>query len=191
MSPGVTARQVLYRSTDALGEPMAVSGTVLVPTAPWAGPGSRPLVSYAVGTRSLGDDSAPSYTLSQGAEYEGLFVKGLLDQGWAVAVSDYQGLGTPGLHTYLVGPAQGHAVLDMARRCGRLGRRARRRLRAGASGAGLGHRRRARRPRRHRHVPRRVAVRGWTWRPTSTPAASSSLRPPRTCASSRSTASAR
>jgi Secretory lipase len=118
--PGVTARQVLYRSTDALDEPMAVSGTVLVPTAPWTGSGRRPLVSYAVGTRGLGDDCAPSYTLTQGADYEGLFIKSLLDQGWAVAVSDYQGLGTPGLHTYMVGPAQGHAVLDMARAAQRL-----------------------------------------------------------------------
>jgi Secretory lipase len=117
---GVTSRQVLYRSTDALGQPMAVSGTVLVPDAPWTGTGSRPLVSYAVGTRGVGDDCAPSYTLSQGADYEGSFVKALLDQGWAVAVSDYQGLGTPGLHTYMVGPSQGHAVLDMARAAQRL-----------------------------------------------------------------------
>ena len=116
----VTARQVLYRSTDARGQPMAVSGTVLVPTTPWNGPRSRPLVSYAVGTRGVGDDCAPSYTLSQGADYEALFVKALLDQGWAVAVSDYQGLGTPGVHTYMVGPAQGHAVLDMARAALRL-----------------------------------------------------------------------
>jgi hypothetical protein len=117
---GVTARQVLYRSTDALGQPMAVSGTVLVPTARWAGPGSRPLVTYAVGTRGVGDDCAPSYTLSQGADYEGFFVKSLLDRGWAVAVSDYQGLGTPGVHTYMVGPAQGRAVLDVARAAQRL-----------------------------------------------------------------------
>jgi secretory lipase len=117
---GVTSQQVLYRSTDALGDPMAVSGTVLVPTAPWSGPGSRPLVAYAVGTRGVGDDCAPSYTLSQGADYEGASVKALLDRGWAVAVSDYQGLGTPGLHTYMVGPSQGHAVLDMARAALRL-----------------------------------------------------------------------
>ena len=37
-------------------------------------------------------------------------------------ISDYQGLGTPGLHTYMVGPAQGHAVLDMARAAERLAR---------------------------------------------------------------------
>ena len=99
---------------------MAVTGTVLVPDAPWTGTGSRPLVSYAVGTRGVGDDCAPSYTLSQGADYEGLFIKSAVDQGWAVAITDYQGLGTPGLHTYMVGPAQGHAVLDMARAAQRL-----------------------------------------------------------------------
>lgn len=116
----VTSTQVLYRSVDALGQPMAVTGTVLVPTTPWLGLGSRPLVSYAVGTRGVGDDCAPSYTLSQGADYEGLFIKAAIDQGWAVAVTDYQGLGTPGLHTYMVGPSQGHAVLDMARAAQRL-----------------------------------------------------------------------
>src|SRR5712691_12756401 len=38
----VSAWQVLYLSTSALGAPTAVSGTVLVPDAPWAG-GPRPL----------------------------------------------------------------------------------------------------------------------------------------------------
>ena len=116
----VSSWQVLYQSTDALGQPMAVSGTVLVPTRPWLGLGTRPLVSYSVGTRGIGDQCAPSYTLSQGADYEELFIKAAVDQGWAVAISDYQGLGTPGLHTYMVGPSQGHAVLDMARAAQRL-----------------------------------------------------------------------
>lgn len=116
----VSSTQVVYRSTDALGQPMAVTGTVLVPTRPWTGLGRRPLVSWAVGTRGVGDDCAPSYTLSQGADYEGLFIKAAIDQGWAVAISDYQGLGTPGLHTYMVGPSQGRAVLDMARAAQRL-----------------------------------------------------------------------
>jgi hypothetical protein len=117
---GVASHQILYRSTNALGQPIAVSGTVLVPTTPWSGPGSRPVVSYAVGTRGLGDDCAPSYTLTQGADYEGPFIASVLAQGWAVAVSDYQGLGTPGVHTYMVGPAQGRAVLDAARAAQRL-----------------------------------------------------------------------
>ena len=118
---GVTAKQVLYRSTDACGEPMAVSGTVLVPTAPWSGPGQPPArVLRRRHPRASATIARPPYTLSQGADYEGFIIKSLLDQGWAVAVSDYQGLGTPGLHTYMVGPAQGHAVLDMARAAQRL-----------------------------------------------------------------------
>jgi hypothetical protein len=119
--PGVTARQVMYSSRDALGAPMTVSGTVLVPDAPWFGVGQRPLVSWAVGTRGVGDNCAPSYTMSQGADYEAPFIAAALARGWAVAVSDYQGLGTAGVHTYMVGPAQGHAVLDMARAAQQLG----------------------------------------------------------------------
>lgn len=113
--PGVASRQILYASTDVAGRPIAVSGTVMAPTTPWTGPGSRPLVTYGVGTRGIGDDCAPSYTLSQGADYEGFFVESLLNHGWAVVISDYQGLGTPGLHPYLVGKAQGRVMLDAAR----------------------------------------------------------------------------
>jgi hypothetical protein len=118
--PGVRSWQVLYRSQDARGAAVATSGTVLVPTTPWTGAGDRPLVTYAVGTRGLGDPCAPSYTLSQGTDYEGPFVASALARGWAVAVTDYQGLGTPGTHTYTVGPAQGRAVLDVARAAQRL-----------------------------------------------------------------------
>lgn len=117
---GVKSTQVLYNSTDVHGTPIAVSGTVLVPTKAWTGAGSRPLVSYAVGTRGVGQNCAPSYTLTQGADYEMFFIKGLLDKGYAVAVTDYQGMGTPGPHTYMVGKSMGHAVLDMARAAERL-----------------------------------------------------------------------
>jgi len=37
-----------------------------------------------------------------------------------VAMTDYQGLGTPGEHSYIVGPAMGHAVLDVARAASRI-----------------------------------------------------------------------
>jgi pimeloyl-ACP methyl ester carboxylesterase len=39
----------------------------------------------------------------------------LLARGWAVAMTDYQGLGTPGDHTYMVGRALGPNVLDAMR----------------------------------------------------------------------------
>lgn len=118
--PGTKSWQVLYKSTSATGAPMAVSGTIIVPTTPWLGGGSRPVVSYAVGTRGLGDGCAPSYTLSYGTDYEGAFIAAAVARGWAVTVTDYQGLGTPGTHTYVVGKAEGNAVLDIIRAAQRL-----------------------------------------------------------------------
>ncbi|MFE9105252.1 lipase family protein [Actinomadura geliboluensis] len=117
---GVKSWQVLYRSETVQGAPTAVSGMVLVPTKAWTGQGKRPLVSYAVGTRGLGDACAPSYTLTQGMDYEMFFVADALSRGWAVAVTDMEGLGTPGQHTYEVGGSQGKAVLNMARAAQRL-----------------------------------------------------------------------
>src|SRR5256885_2153132 len=47
-------------------------------------------------------------------------VSNLLSQGWAVAVTDYPGLGTPGDEAYSVGIAEGYAVLDVLRAATRL-----------------------------------------------------------------------
>lgn len=118
--PGVASHQLLYRSTTGRGEAVVISGTVLVPTTPWQGPGTRPLVSYGVGTRGVGDRCAPSISLSTGLDYEGGIVQEALQRGWAVAVSDMVGLGTPGMHTYEVGRDQGNALIDIARAATRL-----------------------------------------------------------------------
>ncbi|MCF6524995.1 lipase [Streptomyces sp. JJ36] len=108
--------RVMYRSTDGHGEPIAVTGTVITPKGAWRGPGEeRPVIGYAAGTQGLGDHCAPSRQLANGTEYEGLFVKGLLARGYAVALTDYEGLGTPGLHTYVNREVSGHAVLDAVR----------------------------------------------------------------------------
>jgi pimeloyl-ACP methyl ester carboxylesterase len=57
---------------------------------------------------------------SEGLEYESLFIKGLIERGYAVALTDYQGLGTAGVHTYMNRVAQGRAVLDAVRAAQRL-----------------------------------------------------------------------
>jgi hypothetical protein len=114
--PDVNSWQVLYRSTDTQGHSTVVSGTVIVPTTPWTGPGPRPLVSWGPGTRGLGDACAPSFTLAIGTDYELGPIKLLLRKGYAVAVTDYEGLGIPGeQHTYMAGKSQGHAALDIVR----------------------------------------------------------------------------
>lgn len=117
---GVTSTAVRYRSITATGEPNSVTGTVLVPTAPWSGPGSRPIVSFAVGTQGLGDGCAASKSMPYGLLYEQGAVQGLLDRGWAVAVTDYENLGSPGDHTYVVKDAEAHAVLDIVRAAQRM-----------------------------------------------------------------------
>jgi alpha-beta hydrolase superfamily lysophospholipase len=115
--PGVRLRarawRVLYRSTSATGEPTAVSGTVLVPYGRLRGP--RPLIGYGVGTHGIGDSAAPSRLLSRGLDWESGMIAMVLARGWAMAITDYQGLGTPGDHTYMVGRALGPNLLDAMR----------------------------------------------------------------------------
>ncbi|UVS78940.1 putative inactive lipase [Actinokineospora sp. UTMC 2448] len=115
---GAKSYLVLYRSTNATGRQVAVSGTVFVPNRPVGG--VRPIVSLAPGTQGLGDNCAPSRAFRSGVEYEQMMVSELLAKGWAVAVTDYEGLGTPGDHTYVVGRSEGPAVLDAVRAATRI-----------------------------------------------------------------------
>jgi len=113
---GLTATRVMYASKDRLDRSIAVTGTIFEPKAPWVGVGARPLISYAVGTQGMGDRCAPSRQMSETlTEYEHYLLKGYLVRGYAVALTDYQGLGTPGTHTYVSRVAQARAVLDIAR----------------------------------------------------------------------------
>ncbi|MGW5113257.1 alpha/beta hydrolase family protein [Nocardia sp. NPDC004123] len=111
---------VLYRSVDMQGNPVAVSGTLAVPdgTPP---AGGWPLISWAHGTTGVADACAPSQDTSPGFpahDYTSL-VRRLQERwvaaGYAVAQTDYQGLGTPSPHGYLIGTAEQRAVTDMAR----------------------------------------------------------------------------
>jgi alpha-beta hydrolase superfamily lysophospholipase len=116
--PGVNAWQILYLSTTVTGAPTAVSGTVLVPAAAYTG--ARPVVGYAAGTQGWGPQCAPSKEMTAGIFDEQFAVNNLLARGWAVVVTDYPGLGTPGPEMYNVGIAEGHAVLDSLRAAVRL-----------------------------------------------------------------------
>jgi Secretory lipase len=117
---GVAANawKILYHSTNATGRAIGVSGIVLVPTAPFTGP--RPLVAMGPETAGLTDDCAPSKYIANNNYIELDQIKQVLAKGWAIAVTDYEGLGTPGRHTYMVKDAQAHAVLDVARAATRL-----------------------------------------------------------------------
>lgn len=111
----VTATRIMYSSTDGDGNPVAVTGTVFVPKTQYTGASKRPLISYAPGTQGLGDRCAPSRQMESFVEYEGIGVARAVGRGYAVGLTDYQGLGTPGTHTYIAREPQGRATLDMAR----------------------------------------------------------------------------
>lgn len=116
--PGVRLKarafRLLYRSTGAVGEPTFVSGTLLLPENRRPGQ-TVPLVGYAVGTHGIGDHAAPSRMLSTGRDWEAGLMAHVLARGYAVAITDYQGLGTPGDHAFMVGRALGKNVLDAMR----------------------------------------------------------------------------
>ncbi|WP_437516531.1 lipase family protein [Sorangium sp. So ce1099] len=109
---------VLYRSRDVHGKPVAVSGIIALPRK--APPeGGYPIVSWAHGTVGCADTCAPSRdTITSPAhrfnEHPHGLLNTFLDRGWAVVMTDYEGLGTDGLHPYLLGESQAHGILDIA-----------------------------------------------------------------------------
>lgn len=112
--PGAQAWDLLYRSEGVDGQAVAVSGRVYAPGGP-APDGGRPVVSWAHGTVGVADECAPSRT---GDDVPALGQ--LIDAGYVVAATDYEGLGTPGTHPYLVGESEGRSVLDAARAASRI-----------------------------------------------------------------------
>jgi len=110
---GAQGWKILYLSTSYTGKPTAISGLVIVPTAP-APRGGRPVVAWAHGTVGVASRCAPSILGGAGAQAIDA-LPAFLAAGDAVVATDYQGLGTPGPHPYLVGKAEAIAVLDSVR----------------------------------------------------------------------------
>lgn len=96
---GVKAVRILYRGQSPDQAPVPVSGIVLVPPgkAPTAG---WPVIAWAHGTTGVERACAPSVSKDLGT-YEWIELVSLLDMGYAVVATDYQGLGTQGQHPYM------------------------------------------------------------------------------------------
>lgn len=114
---GAHAWRIRYASRDVNGRPTESTGIVIAPTA--AGT-DRPVLTWLHGTTGLGDAACPSaqpdpareLTLyfsigsTQSIDYGVPGVQALLDDGWVVCATDYQGLGTAGMHQYNVNRTQ-------------------------------------------------------------------------------------
>lgn len=109
---GAQAYRVLYRSIGMQGEPIAVSGVIIVPPGP-APAGGRPIVAWAHPTTGVVPHCAPSFAIFVFQQMAGL--RRLIEQGAVVAATDYPGLGTAGPHPYLVGASEARAVIDSVR----------------------------------------------------------------------------
>ncbi|WP_018179895.1 alpha/beta hydrolase family protein [Jongsikchunia kroppenstedtii] len=115
---------ITYASDDMNGRPIAVTGTVAIPRGK-APAGGWPVLSWAHGTTGIADVCAPSRDTATGLDHDYLGpVTQVLDswvrKGYAVAQTDYQGLGAPGVHPYLNGVSEANSVIDIVRAARRL-----------------------------------------------------------------------
>jgi dienelactone hydrolase len=107
------ARLVRHRSYDLRGRGTESSGLVMVPTT--AGDNRR-VMTWCHGTTGMGDAACPSAQPDPAGDLRTYFsadstgqidygvpgVQKFIDDGWIVCATDYQGLGTPGMHQYTV-----------------------------------------------------------------------------------------
>jgi dipeptidyl aminopeptidase/acylaminoacyl peptidase len=110
------SRRILYTSRDVRWNAgiVPVSGTLYFPQGK-PPPGGWPLIAWAHGTLGVADACAPSWT---GTPRDASYLNKWLQQGFAVVATDYQGLGGPGPHPYLIWQAEGALYLiASARRC--------------------------------------------------------------------------
>jgi hypothetical protein len=109
----VRSARVVYRSTSGDdGSPTVVSGTVFTPLGQPPS-GGWPVVSLGHGTLGWQEDCGPSLSVSLLGEVE--TVVGFAKRGYAVAMTDYQGLGSPGIHPYSDAKTAGLNVIDAVR----------------------------------------------------------------------------
>jgi pimeloyl-ACP methyl ester carboxylesterase len=105
-----TVYRVMYVSSTVHGDPVPVTGVVVVPPGD-APEGGWPVVTWAHGTNGQADECAPSLSPAESAP----IANQLLEQGWLITATDYQGEGTPGLHPYIVGRAAARDTIDIVR----------------------------------------------------------------------------
>jgi pimeloyl-ACP methyl ester carboxylesterase len=107
----------LYSSTDNNGSPTAVSGVLAVPDGA-APEGGFPLVASAHGMVGAARGCAPSLALFEedgGLSFWSTQIEPYTDAGYAVVMADYQGSGTAGAASNVVGKVEAQNVLDSVR----------------------------------------------------------------------------
>ena len=109
---GARAWRVIYHSRDLAGADVPVSGVVIVPDGPVPEEG-RTVVSWGHPTTGAATQCAPSLGFDPFQYIEGMHE--LLAEGYAIAATDYPGLGVAGASSYLLGIPESNSVLDIVR----------------------------------------------------------------------------
>jgi hypothetical protein len=128
---GARAWRIRYVSRDVNDVARESSGLVIAP----AGSGAnRPILTWCHGTTGLGDAGCPSAQPDPARELITYFepqataqidfgvpgLQGFIDDGWVVCATDYQGLGSPGMHQYVVNRTNGRDGVYIAHAARRL-----------------------------------------------------------------------
>ena len=126
------AWRIRYVSRDVNDVAHEATGLVIAP----AGDGeNRPIITWCHGTTGLGDAACPSaqpdpareLTLylspeaTQQIDYGVPGVQGFIDAGWVVCATDYQGLGTAGMHQYTVNRTNARDAVNIVHASRQLG----------------------------------------------------------------------
>lgn len=118
VNAAASAYRFLYSTSNQHGPHATSTAEVFLPkgTPP---KGGWPVIAWAHGTVGLGDNCTPS--AQPAAARQQAYLGHWLDQGYAVVGTDYAGLGTPGLMSYLNGKVEAHNLVDSVRAARQLG----------------------------------------------------------------------
>lgn len=106
------AWRVEYTSTSFDGTSTMVGGTITFPTGPPPA-GGWPVAAVLPGAGGVADSCAPSQVgmppFAQG------ILEATLDAGWAVVITDFEGVGMPDEHPGVHGPSETYSIIDLVR----------------------------------------------------------------------------
>jgi len=112
------ADRIMYQSVSLDGNVVLVSGALLTPKGK-PPKGGWPVVSWGHGSSGISDQCAPSNRPNESGKVDlygySNFIAQLLDGGYAVAATDYEGLGVDGEHPYIVADSEARSMVDAVR----------------------------------------------------------------------------
>lgn len=129
---GARAWRIHYASRDVNNVDHESSGLVIAPATDGE---NRPIFTWCHGTTGLGDAACPSaqpdparelvlYFTPESArqiDYGVPGLQGFIDAGWVVCATDYQGLGTEGMHQYILNRTNARDGVNIAHAARQLG----------------------------------------------------------------------